>query len=648
MPTKGAMTLDLNTANLLAMTGGNGGATAQPAATSSGGPQTQGTGQPGGVAATSPFALLVNANQAQAQATTAPATPGTVRGGALTSASPLPLEIAGASPAGVPAANEPSDAVLAGEIVVPVTPVAAVSPTRSKPAMPVQDVIDPAIPTAAPVSAPAAASDKAISADKPVSEIILPEPVAANSAAPAQAATSPAGPAATPAPTMPGATAPAATIHATTGRAATGQATTGQATTGQPATGQTAAVQTQAISGEAPVLPAAPTTPSPVSPIADEAAPRSGPVPVATAVASQPAKPDAAKSGTAADSAHVDVKPTPFAKPPAAAAGLNAPAPGATGNPAVSAAPATPTTGASAPEQAAAAVNASENAPLRQRGSDAPAIQTASGLAARPTGGLSQAGNAGANGGQSGYSGTGSNGGNPATGTPSPTSSSADPAATLTAGKDALPTAAQSGAPITPPAGLQTGAQPQPVVNPDQAAADAAMQAETDFNLSRVDGRMAADRSATNTPRFTPHTTQQLAGQITKQVSNGNRVFDIRLDPAELGKVDVRIELRADNRVHAVLTVERPETLNELQRSARDLERSLAEAGLELDEDGLSFQMNDGETPTGDDGRGQGEALPIFAQTTELAQRAEDELASRPRSAYGFLLSGRSGVDVQV
>ena len=92
-----------------------------------------------------------------------------------------------------------------------------------------------------------------------------------------------------------------------------------------------------------------------------------------------------------------------------------------------------------------------------------------------------------------------------------------------------------------------------------------------------------------------------------------------------------------------------PDLTSALEGITRDtVIRLIAEAGLELDEDGLSFQMNDGETPAGDDGRGQGEALPIFAQTTELAQRAEDELASRPRSAYGFLLSGRSGVDVQV
>ena len=74
----------------------------------------------------------------------------------------------------------------------------------------------------------------------------------------------------------------------------------------------------------------------------------------------------------------------------------------------------------------------------------------------------------------------------------------------------------------------------------------------------------------------------------------------------------------------------------------------LAEAGLELGENGLSFQMSDGQNPAEDDRRSQGEALPIFTQTTEMTQRAEDELASRPRSAYGFLLSGRSGVDLQV
>lgn len=360
------------------------------------------------------------------------------------------------------------------------------------------------------------------------------------------------------------------------------------------------------------------------------------------------AKPGLARDGATPDTMTVDTKPAPFAKPPAAA-GLSAAVPTATNNsPATMAA--SPATGATATEQALASANAGDSTPLRQRSSNAPAIPTASDIAARPAGTSAQAGNNASNSGNSGSSGSSGNSSNPASGagTAAPTTPSGDPAAALAASKSVLPNAAQSGAPITPLPGAPGHAPLPQAISTDQAAAEAALRAEADFSLARVDGRMAADRSGANLPRFTPHTTTQLAGQITKQVSNGNRVFDIRLDPAELGKVDVRIELRADNRVHAVLTVERPETLSELQRSARDLERSLAEAGLELDEDGLSFQMSDGQNQPSDEGRSQGEALPIFTQTTDMAQRAEDELASRPRSAYGFLLSGRSGVDMQV
>lgn len=284
--------------------------------------------------------------------------------------------------------------------------------------------------------------------------------------------------------------------------------------------------------------------------------------------------------------------------------------------------------------------------PLRQRGGDTPTIQTASSLAARPSPG-SQGGAPTFNA-APGSTSPANPSASAATGAAGASATNSDPAAVLAATKDALPTAAQSGAPITPLPAALGEAQAQQAARLDGASLDAAVQADADFNLSRLEGRMAADRTGSQLHRFTPHTTTQLAGQITKHVSNGNRVFDIRLDPAELGKVDVRIELRADNRVHAVLTVERPETLNELQRSARDLERSLAEAGLELDEDGLSFQMNDGQDPAGDDDRDTGDALPVFTQTNELARRAEDELSARPRSAYGFLLSGRTGVDVQV
>ncbi|WP_238934775.1 flagellar hook-length control protein FliK [Maricaulis parjimensis] len=211
-----------------------------------------------------------------------------------------------------------------------------------------------------------------------------------------------------------------------------------------------------------------------------------------------------------------------------------------------------------------------------------------------------------------------------------------------------LPVTAQ---PLTLQASLNqtTGLTPAPVLGQGE---NADMTATTDIDLQTgrmLDARVAADRNGAHLPRFAAHTTQHLAGQISRKVSDGNRVFDIRLDPAELGKVGVRLEMRADNRVHAVLTAERPDTLMELQRNARELERALNEAGLELGEDGLDFQMQEDGQAAGDDASGENaSSMPVFTESDTLSALSEAIEPAAPRSTYGFLLSRREGVDMRV
>lgn len=554
-----------------------------------------------------------------------------------------PATPATATPIATPMAATPSDTA---QVQVQVQ--AQVQASASAP----QQAVQPAMAAAGAPPAPNAdGGTKAVAAGKPVSEIILPKPgpTAPVTGNPTQAVNT-ASPAAAPNPQAqgPGLSAQLAT-------AATGQATIVETPPAQSPGVQTPATQNpgglaqtqqaQATPTQATPTPAISTPPAAIAPDATLAA-ASGDTPANPKSAAATATPVATAAANLAAPKQAEPrldagKPVAGKATAAAAASASSSAATNTARPAGTAAtPSAPT--APAAQTPAPTTDGTVSEPLRQRGQAEAAIQTASSLAARPGGQ--------ANGAPTGQAGNPAQPGAASSST-APSSAgmpSADPAAALAASKNAPAPAAQTGAPITPLPALMVEGQAQAAAMADAAQAEAALQAETDFNLSRADGRLAADRPGNPLPRFTPHSATQLAGQITKQVSNGNRVFDIRLDPAELGKVDVRIELRADNRVHAVLTVERPETLNELQRSARDLERALAEAGLELGEDGLSFQMNDGQNPADDEGRSQGEALPIFTQTTEMAQRAEDELASRPRSAYGFLLSGRSGVDVQV
>ncbi len=179
---------------------------------------------------------------------------------------------------------------------------------------------------------------------------------------------------------------------------------------------------------------------------------------------------------------------------------------------------------------------------------------------------------------------------------------------------------------------------------------DPALTAGTDTGPGSVRGTAhnAAATGAGQTPRFSPHTANQLAAQISQRFANGSRVFGIRLDPAELGRVDIRLELSHTNRVHATLTVERGDTLAEMQRSTRELERALNDAGLELAEDGLTFQLSEGAGDQHSANPEQGSNFNIYGQDDDGAQDLAAEIDSGPGDAYGFRLSRRDGVDLRV
>lgn len=87
---------------------------------------------------------------------------------------------------------------------------------------------------------------------------------------------------------------------------------------------------------------------------------------------------------------------------------------------------------------------------------------------------------------------------------------------------------------------------------------------------------------------------RDIAIHISQHADTGANRFQLRLDPPELGRVDVRMEVSAEGKLSAVIAVERPETLDLLQRDSRALERSLMEAGLKTDSNSLSFSLKGG------------------------------------------------------
>ncbi len=84
-----------------------------------------------------------------------------------------------------------------------------------------------------------------------------------------------------------------------------------------------------------------------------------------------------------------------------------------------------------------------------------------------------------------------------------------------------------------------------------------------------------------------------MAAEIASQARNGIRQFEIRLDPPELGRVEVTLDFRRDGSMAAKLVVERPETLDLLMRDARALEKTLQSGGLKLEDGAIDYQLKD-------------------------------------------------------
>lgn len=83
----------------------------------------------------------------------------------------------------------------------------------------------------------------------------------------------------------------------------------------------------------------------------------------------------------------------------------------------------------------------------------------------------------------------------------------------------------------------------------------------------------------------------QVAFEMVRQFQQGQNRFTIRLDPPELGRVDVKMHVDAAGTVNARLTVERAETLDLFQRDQRALERALTQAGLDGSKANLEFSL---------------------------------------------------------
>ncbi|WP_193371037.1 flagellar hook-length control protein FliK [Pelagibius marinus] len=128
---------------------------------------------------------------------------------------------------------------------------------------------------------------------------------------------------------------------------------------------------------------------------------------------------------------------------------------------------------------------------------------------------------------------------------------------------------------------------------------------------------------------------EQIAVQVRRAQVAGQEQINIKLHPAELGRIEVKLESNQDGTLRAVISAERSETLDLLQRDARGLERALQEAGVKTDSGSLNFNLrgqNQGqEQQAGGDsaaGRGSFDSAARNAGAGEEAQPVTPQPAS--------------------
>jgi flagellar hook-length control protein FliK len=169
---------------------------------------------------------------------------------------------------------------------------------------------------------------------------------------------------------------------------------------------------------------------------------------------------------------------------------------------------------------------------------------------------------------------------------------------------------------------------------PTSAIASVAQTSAPATSFTLQVGPAAAATDSSSQPNI-----QAIAVSIAAQAQPGAKQFNIRLDPPELGRVDVRLVVDSAGKAQAHLAVDKPQTLELLQRDSGTLARALKDSGVQLNNNGLQFSLK-GQDRQSDGSQPKSRALAVAAVPTTAP-------ATGAASTSNIFASG-SGVDIRV
>ncbi len=135
-----------------------------------------------------------------------------------------------------------------------------------------------------------------------------------------------------------------------------------------------------------------------------------------------------------------------------------------------------------------------------------------------------------------------------------------------------------------------------------------------------------------------------VAVEISAKITSGKNQFDIRLDPEELGRIHVKVNVDRDGNVTTHMVADRRDTLDLLRRDTQGLERALQDAGLKTSDNSLQFSLRD-QTQQNQQNGHEGQASRQPAAEDEIATTLTTTVIARD---YGRYSLRPSGVDIRV
>jgi flagellar hook-length control protein FliK len=141
-----------------------------------------------------------------------------------------------------------------------------------------------------------------------------------------------------------------------------------------------------------------------------------------------------------------------------------------------------------------------------------------------------------------------------------------------------------------------------------------------------------------------PPAVEQVMLQLNRNVKSGNDQMTLQLNPAELGRVSIKLDIGSDGKVQGTVVANNPATLDLLLKDVRSLERALQDAGLRADPGSLQFSL--GGQSGGSSGQTANSSSQTSGNSTATNLALDPALVTADQTETYYLTPGRVNLRV--